>query len=997
MSKRINILVCLSLLIVVLGTNAQSTHRVKFNVFKSSDGLSKQVIKGISEDQNGFIWLLSDHQLQWFDGSNFHTVPFGNGIHQIPGSLFFEIHQGFENDIWIFYNSGYSIYNPNTFSFKHIKLPNLKTNWQEQIFVSTDKKQIILSFNGYYQVINSITKQTTQLIKKKAKAIGLASINKTSQLEFFIEDRLGIHLENIEKNTRINIPNNQETPYYILKRVNDSVVVAFTEKTFLAYDIKNKKIIKQSPYPFGFGMKSFIKNKDIINKNDQAFLIIMENEIWEFDKSRLNFTTKLVGLNGASTLNQGYYTSLFLDSKGVLWANTTLSGLHEILLQKQPIKLFSSIIPEENFIKCFLPDKRNNTIVCGTFGAGLIIYDTIGNIIKKYPLKKLGAKTGTIVTAILALDEIYCLVMLYGRDDFYILNRKDLSIKQINIDYKEKELAKERPNYYSIPLQINPTEFIYNLGNLKLSIKYKNGLVSVEKRTNTISLLKLNSFPAYTKYEALIEISSTSFVQSCLQKIGLIESSLVYIDKRKNNWIFGTSKGLYEFSNKGTLLNSYTTKNGLGNDYIYAGIVDNDHNIWCSHEKGISKIDTNGIISNLNKPDGLQDEEFNYGAIAKTTDGELYFGGINGLNAFHPTEINTNHDNGKLIVTKISSNEQHLPEDTAFWNLNDLEFRHTDNRIKIQLSTIGYSTATAYNYQYKLVGIDKEWKNLRNTREINLALNPGSYNIEIASGRFFNKRAIAQKSIQIKILPPIYLRWWFLLLGGGLSVTAIWFAAKYITNRKYRKKLQAIQLQEQLEFERQRISRDLHDNMGAYTSALMANVDKLKNIQGNTKELDKIQDNAEHILNSLRETIWVLNNKEIDIANFTDEFKNYCFNVLKHFDTISFEAMETIEENHLLKASDAINLNKIFQEAFQNIIKHSKATKIFFTIHASQKLSIALKDNGIGFNQEKKNNGNGLENMEWRAMESKAILSIFSEENTGTTISIVKDMLQKEY
>ncbi|HPH37737.1 MAG TPA: histidine kinase, partial [Sediminibacterium sp.] len=448
---------------------------------------------------------------------------------------------------------------------------------------------------------------------------------------------------------------------------------------------------------------------------------------------------------------------------------------------------------------------------------------------------------------------------------------------------------------------------------------------------------------------------------------------------------------------KGTLLNSYTTKNGLGNNYIYAGIVDNDYNIWCSHEKGISKIDTNGIISNLSKPDGLQDEEFNYGAIAKTTDGELYFGGINGLNAFYPSDINTNHDNGKLIVTKISSNEPHLPEDTAFWNLNDLEFRHTDNRIKIQLSTIGYSTATAYNYQYKLVGIDKEWKNLRNTREINLALNPGSYTLEIASGRFFNKRAFAQKRIQIRISPPIYLRWWFLLLVGGLSVTTIWFAAKYITNRKYRKKLQAIQLQEQLEFERQRISRDLHDNMGAYTSALMANVDKLKHIQGNTKELDKIQDNAEHILNSLRETIWVLNNKEINIANFTDEFKNYCFNVLKHFDAISFEAIETIEENRLLNASDAINLNKILQEAFQNIIKHSKATKVLFTIHGSNKLIITLKDNGIGFNQEKKTNGNGLENMEWRAMESKAILSIFSEENTGTTISIVKDMLPKEY
>jgi len=229
---------------VVLGTNAQSTQRVKFNVFKSSDGLSKQVIKGISEDENGFIWLLSDHQLQWFDGSNFHTVPFGNGIHQIPGSLFYEILQGFEKDIWIFYNSGYSIYNPKTFSFKHIKLPNQKINWQEQIFVSPNKKQIILSNNGYYQVINSITKQTTKLFKKKSKAVGLASINKTSQLEFFTEDRLGIHLENIEKNTRVSIPNHQKVPYYIFKRVNDSTIVAFAEKHFLAYDIKNKKIIK---------------------------------------------------------------------------------------------------------------------------------------------------------------------------------------------------------------------------------------------------------------------------------------------------------------------------------------------------------------------------------------------------------------------------------------------------------------------------------------------------------------------------------------------------------------------------------------------------------------------------------------------------------------------------------------------------------------------------------------------------------------------------------
>ncbi len=997
MTKLIKIIALLSSLLIVENTHSQSTQRVRFNVFNSNNGLGKQVIKSITEDKNGFLWLLSDHQLQWFDGSNFHQVPFGNGVHQIPGSLFYEIHQGIEKDIWIFYNYGYSIYNPETFSFKHYKLPKQKINWQEQVFVSSNKRDIIIFNNGNYQVINSKTKQTSKIIKKNSLAIGLADINKTSQLEFFTKDEFGIHIENIENNKKITIPNPKKFHYYIYKRVNDSTVVAFAENHFLAYDINHNKIIKQSPYPFGFGMKAFIKNKDFINKNKNTLLIIMENEIWEFDKSSLCFTNKLVSLNGTSMLNQGYYNSIFIDSKGVLWASTTLNGLQEILLQKQPIKLFASSTKDENFIKCFLPDKKNNAIICGTFGAGLIIYDTIGNVLKKYPLKNRETKTGTIVTSIIELDELSCLVMLYGRNDYYILNRKDLSIKRAEIEYKNKALAKEKPNYYSIPLKISSSEYIYNLGNLKQSIIYLNGKISIEKRDKTVSINKQTVFPIYTKYEAQIEISSTNFIRSCLQKVGLIETSLVYVDKKNNNWILGTSNGLYEFSSGSILLKSFTIKNGLANDYIYAGIIDNDQNIWCSHDKGISKIDSNGTISNFSKPDGLQDDEFNYGAIAKTADGELYFGGINGLNAFYPNELNTNQDKSKLIVTKISSNEQYLPDDTAFWNLNNLEFKHTNNRIKIQLSTIGNSTATAYNYQYRLIGIDKEWKNLRNTSEINLALNPGKYILEISSGRFFNKKANAQKRIQLRVLPPIYSTWWFLLLEAGISITVIWFAAKYITNRKYRKKIQAIQIQEQLEFERQRISRDLHDNMGAYTSALMANVDKLKNIQGNTKELDKIQNNAEHILNSLRETIWVLNNKEIDIANFSDEFKNYCFNVLKNFDNITFEAVETIEENHLLKASDAINLNKILQEAFQNIIKHSMASSIYFAIHSSEKITITLKDNGMGFDKSKKNNGNGLENMEWRANESKAVLFIFTEENTGTTISIVKDMLPKEY
>ena len=205
--------------------------------------------------------------------------------------------------------------------------------------------------------------------------------------------------------------------------------------------------------------------------------------------------------------------------------------------------------------------------------------------------------------------------------------------------------------------------------------------------------------------------------------------------------------------------------------------------------------------------------------------------------------------------------------------------------------------------------------------------------------------------------------------------------------------MQSLAMLEQLEKERQRISRDLHDNMGAYTSALMANVDKLKTIQGEHTELNKIQSNAEQILNSLRETIWVLNNKETTVSDFSDGFKTYCFNVLKNFEEISFESDEEIENNCVLSASSAIHLNKLLQEIVQNIIKHSQSRLIYYQIICNQHLIISIRDNGIGFDPNKKYTGNGLENMEWRAAEAGASLKIESKKKSGTKITIQKQML----
>jgi signal transduction histidine kinase len=233
-----------------------------------------------------------------------------------------------------------------------------------------------------------------------------------------------------------------------------------------------------------------------------------------------------------------------------------------------------------------------------------------------------------------------------------------------------------------------------------------------------------------------------------------------------------------------------------------------------------------------------------------------------------------------------------------------------------------------------------------------------------------------------------------LLLLSGVCL----FVYNYYRKQKLKQALEKViasQAQEKAisiaaEAERQRISKDLHDNMGAYTSALLANIEKLDRENLATNEIGKMKSNAENILASLRETIWVLNNKEIALNEFVDVFTNYVFKILKNYENINFTVQNNIENNKILPALIAIQLNKILQEGFQNAIKHSTCTKIDFTVNSHANVEISLVDNGIGFNVTNARLGNGLENMQWRAKEIDASLTISSAENKGTTIKIVK-------
>jgi signal transduction histidine kinase len=217
------------------------------------------------------------------------------------------------------------------------------------------------------------------------------------------------------------------------------------------------------------------------------------------------------------------------------------------------------------------------------------------------------------------------------------------------------------------------------------------------------------------------------------------------------------------------------------------------------------------------------------------------------------------------------------------------------------------------------------------------------------------------------------------------------FAAWYYNKIKTEELKRQLELGIQMQKERERISRDLHDHIGAYSTALIANADTLEQQITDEKTLKTVfylKENSKNILATLRETIWLLNSNNLNIKRFYEGFINYSSNILRNHEGIEIEYFDTIVSNVQLQPAKAIHLLRILQEVIQNIVKHAQANRIEFSLTCDAQLTISISDNGKGFNPNLVKKGNGLHNIQQRAEEINFTLSIKSITGEGTTITI---------
>jgi signal transduction histidine kinase len=986
--------------------SAQSITRYNTFSYNVNEGLLQSTIKDIAFDKNNFCWLSFPNGIQKFDGKNFTTVPVQPGL---PDDKLCRLFQCANGDLLISHQQGISKYEITGNRFVQVYSNGIGEKSPVD-FIGQDEQ--IIYFHSTTGTIRGMSYPGYKIVSETKTGFPDYSSNSDYQPWFsdnIINHKVAFHINNslclwdLKAGKLVSespaIPD--KSPYFFLHLK--------TENEVLYYNYKENNALQLYNFAINTHRSLVIKGKDdkqidrcIIFPWQNKILISFSNRLYETDESLQVLKTELVNFQNQPVTGNFSIAQIKQDNFGNLLLRTITNGIRKIIRNNYPVKYFGTEKKEQNFIISIFPDKKNNRILAGTSGNGLLVFDTLQRLVKHIETFP-GRNNPALINTILKMNDGSYLLFAHGEKQVWRLSDNLLQLKPIVISTSLPP-GKSGINYFGNPLFQNEQEAIVQSQNRLYRTNLKNHTITEHQfaagyimsghlYNNTIIthgndeliFLDAATFNEIRK----IPFKNTGYVR-CFARpalpAGRDAAGIIYI---------GSNKGIFKIDSMGKILQQLNKEAGLPDECIYAMTFDNDGFLWCSTNKGLLKIHADNSVMQLKKEDGLQENEFNTNAVAKSEDGELFFGGVNGLSSFYPSAISGFEEKINLLVTKIKANNEDVLKDTAAWSIAAIKLPYTRNNLSFDFVAMGTSNLEQYIYQYKMEGVDKEWIQNDGMQTVRYSLPPGKYTFKMYASRFFNKDAAALKEIRIFIQPPFWKAWWFLtgvvLLGIGLLA----FAINRYNKNKYQKKLQILEHERRVKAERERMSKDLHDSLGAYANAVLYNTELLEHATDTEKRVGLMKDlkfASKDIITSLRETIWALNKESYTAEDCLLRIRNFIQPFNRYYEQIRLRVEGEAPANVTLDYKKALHLVRIVQEAITNSIKHAGASNITVTsLPLNGQWMLKVNDDGKGFDSvsaRESKTGNGLGNMEQRAAEAGFIFVVESRAGSGSLVSI---------
>ncbi len=455
----------------------------------------------------------------------------------------------------------------------------------------------------------------------------------------------------------------------------------------------------------------------------------------------------------------------------------------------------------------------------------------------------------------------------------------------------------------------------------------------------------------------------------------------VYEDRQGNLWI-GTFGGGFNRVNRATgECVSFTMRDGLPSNVVYAILEDRAGNLWMSTNNGISCFDPVSVtFKNYSRYDGLQADEFNFGASCMASDGRMYFGGVDGFNEINPGNIAHNPHTPPIVITGLNVFNSPIRLDSVFARGSEVTFDHTQNFFSFEYAALDYSLPDRNAYAYMLEGVDKAWVDAGTRRLAGYTdIAPGRYMFRVRGTNNDGVWNLEGASLVITITPPFWKTVWFRVLG-----VLMLFAAVTVV---YRLRVASI-----LKVERMRlgIASDLHDDIGSSLASIAVLADLVRNRMAvppaAAAHLLDISRAARATSDALRDIVWFINPERDFTNDIIDHLQATAARLLAGLDH-SFRRNDQVSPTRLPMAFRR-DLLLLYKEILNNIVRHAEAHHVEIGVIVDDgRLRLSVSDDGRGFDTSLSSGGNGLVTMRRRAQQLGGTLDVRSEVQKGTTVT----------
>ena len=458
----------------------------------------------------------------------------------------------------------------------------------------------------------------------------------------------------------------------------------------------------------------------------------------------------------------------------------------------------------------------------------------------------------------------------------------------------------------------------------------------------------------------------------------------LYLDHSGRLWV-ATSRGVSRIDEPGAAhpaFINYSTAQGLSGNVTFAITEDLYDHIYIGTGQGLDQLNpATGRVKHYTTADGLTGGKIS--AAFRSHEGWLWIGSTQGLSRFLPEPERQSSPPLVLLtglrvaglaqnVSAIGETELRLPDLAA-----------SASQLQIDFVGLGFAPGESLRYQYMLVGADHDWSAPTTQRTVTYArLASGHYRFLVHAMNADGQVSAAPATIAFRVLPPLWLRWWFIVL----AVLVVSGAAFALYRYRVARLLEMANM-------RTHIAADLHDDIGANLSriAILSEVAKQQFSNGDEERpnpLASIADIARESVASMSDIVWAINPERDSMRDLTRRMRQHADEVftLRDID-LEFDAPAP-DQNLKLGVKLRRDLLLIFKEAVNNAARHAKCSRVKIDFRArGPELLLVIADNGVGFSLGDSGDGHGLMSMQRRARKLGGTLEVETQAGKGTTVS----------